>query len=128
MNKKTIIIVCTVLLIGVVVGGIAHAYLWATNDYKFSYDAGRPVNNALPRVAAMKAAVAAQTAFLVSGLDYGDRIWGVLDADSVVSAGGYQWQSIPLDSLRWVDPDLDSIACGVALGPTSLFLYDEQTD
>ena len=128
-RKKLLLIVCAVLGVGLIVGGMAQAYLWTNADEKVSYMANRGITNALPRVACHKGVIAKQAAFLVEGLDYGDRIWGILDADSITTAvSGYHWESIPLDSLRWCSPAYDSLACGSELGPTTIFLYDEIVD
>lgn len=128
MNKRTFLWVAAALALTVVGYGVAQSYLWTNADIKASYGANMAVENALPRVATKTGNVAVQTAFLVTGIDYGDRIWGIMTATDSSAGGGYWYTAVTLDSLRWASPSLDSLACGTALGPVTIIFYDELTD
>ena len=128
MSKKTFLWIACALAFTVVSYGVARSYLWTNADIKASYMASMAVENALPRVATHTGTVAVQTAFLVTGIDYGDRIWGIMTATDSAAGGGYWYTAVALDSLRWASPSLDSLACGTALGPVTIIYYDELTD
>lgn len=106
------------------------AFAWPSSYTQLSYWHSRGVTNPVPKVAVLDDNYAAQASFLVEGIDYGDRVWAIIDADSVAGAGGGMtfFDAVPTDSLRWSDKDLDSLTCGVELSRTTMIFYDDITD
>lgn len=125
MRNKWIIVGYVALTI--FVSGAALAYVWPTSYQKASVIGGLAVTNTLPRIAVLNVAYAAQAGIpLPTGLNYGDRIWAVIDSDSVTGAGGGLtfFESVPLDSLRW-NAAKDSLVCGVEIGRGTWIFYDD---
>lgn len=128
--KNNILGLCVVVALVALGAALAFPYAWPGSYEQASVDGSKSISNAIPRVAVIGATYAAQAGIILpDGLDYGDRIWGLIDADSVVGAGGGMtfFESIPLDSLRW-NATQDSLVCGVELSRTALIFYDNLTD
>lgn len=115
------------VVLALMVASAAIAYVWPTSYQKASVIGNQAVTNTLPRVAIINTAYAAQAGIpLPTGLNFGDRIWAIIDSDSVAGAGGGLtfFESIPLDSLRW-NADQDSLVCGLEIGRGTWIFYDD---
>jgi hypothetical protein len=127
INLKSIATVFAVIALALTAYRVAETYVWSNADVKTSLFATQAVQNPILNVAVLDGTTAVQSQFVVAGLDYGDVIRAVITVDDSAT-NGYWWSSITLDSLRWVDPDLDSLACGTALGSQTIIFWDEITD
>lgn len=126
MKRKWVIIIGSAVLV-LLLAAAVFPYAWPASYLKLSYWHARGVTNPVPRVAVLNTTAAAQAGILPpTYLTFGDRVWGVVDVDSVVGAGGgLTWfESIPLDSVRW-NATHDSLVSGVELGARSWFFWDD---
>jgi hypothetical protein len=125
---KTLKRIAAAAMFVVLISEAAFPVVWTTAYHKLSYWSSRAVTNAVPRVAQVVTTATDNSTAIAppTGLTYGDRIWAMLEGDSVVGAGGGDmfYEVVPLDSVRW-NLTHDSLRSGVELAPRFLIFWDD---